>query len=45
MRYNIDSMFYNFDANEMPSVGTEDRVVIFNQLRSLLTRFVHKIKI
>ncbi|EDW66733.1 probable ATP-dependent RNA helicase spindle-E [Drosophila virilis] len=42
MRYNIDSMFYNFDANEMPSVGTEDRVVIFNQLRSLLTRLLGK---
>ncbi|KAH8417162.1 hypothetical protein KR222_005196 [Zaprionus bogoriensis] len=42
MRYNIDSMFYNFDLNEMPSVGTEDRVVIFNQLRSLLTRLLNK---
>ncbi|XP_017954934.1 probable ATP-dependent RNA helicase spindle-E [Drosophila navojoa] len=42
MRYNIDSMFYNFDVNEMPSVGTEDRVVIFNQLRSLLIRLLGK---
>lgn len=38
MRYNMDSMFYNFDVNEMPSVRVEDRAVIFNQLRSLLTR-------
>lgn len=38
MRYNIDSMFYNFDVNELPTVRVEDRVVIFNQLRSLLTQ-------
>lgn len=38
MRYNIDSMFYNFDVNELPTVPAEERAVIFTQLRSLLTQ-------
>ncbi|EDV94932.1 probable ATP-dependent RNA helicase spindle-E [Drosophila grimshawi] len=42
MRYNIDSMFFNFDANELPAVGVEGRLVIFNQLRNLLTRLLGK---
>ncbi|KAH8307656.1 hypothetical protein KR044_007309 [Drosophila immigrans] len=42
MRYNIDSLFYNSDPNELPSVNAESRAVIFNQLRSLLIRLLSK---
>ncbi|KAM8704174.1 hypothetical protein ACLKA7_008726 [Drosophila subpalustris] len=42
MRYNIDSMLFNFDLNEMPSSGVQNRVIFFNQLRSLLTRLLSK---
>ncbi|KAH8358780.1 hypothetical protein KR093_002465 [Drosophila rubida] len=42
MRYNIDSMFYNSDVNELPTISDEGRVLIFNQLHPLLIRLLSK---
>ncbi|XP_034488206.1 probable ATP-dependent RNA helicase spindle-E [Drosophila innubila] len=42
MRYTMDGFLFNYDANELPSAGVQNRVVFFNNLRSLLTRLLSK---
>ncbi|KAH8383191.1 hypothetical protein KR009_007200 [Drosophila setifemur] len=42
MRYCIDSAFFNFEGEELPTVGTNERALIFKQLRSLLHRLLSK---
>lgn len=38
MRYNIDTMFFNFEGEDLPSLNMNDRVSIFKQLRNLINR-------
>lgn len=38
MRYNIDTMFFNFEGEELPSLNMNDRVTIYKELRKLVNR-------
>ncbi|XP_017031541.1 probable ATP-dependent RNA helicase spindle-E [Drosophila kikkawai] len=42
MRYNIDSVFFNFEGEEFPTLGVHDRAKVCNQLRSLVFRLISK---
>ncbi|KAH8236403.1 hypothetical protein KR026_000850 [Drosophila bipectinata] len=42
MRYNIDTMFFNFEGEDLPSLNMNDRVGVFKQLRTLLNRLLSK---
>nr|B3M383.1 RecName: Full=Probable ATP-dependent RNA helicase spindle-E; AltName: Full=Homeless [Drosophila ananassae] len=42
MRYNIDTMFFNFEGEELPSLNMNDRVTIYKELRKLVNRLLSK---
>ncbi|KAH8271336.1 hypothetical protein KR018_007228 [Drosophila ironensis] len=42
MRYNMDTMFFHFDGEEIPLVGANDRRQIYEQLYALLIRLLTK---
>ncbi|KAH8288798.1 hypothetical protein KR054_009748 [Drosophila jambulina] len=42
MRYNFDSVFFNFEGEEFPTMGVHDRIKICNQLRKLIFRLLNK---
>nr|XP_016995353.2 probable ATP-dependent RNA helicase spindle-E [Drosophila takahashii] len=42
MRYNIDSVFFNFKDENYPAVSVNERVSIYTQLRSMMNRLLSK---
>ncbi|XP_020818501.1 probable ATP-dependent RNA helicase spindle-E [Drosophila serrata] len=42
IRYNIDSVFFNFEGEEFPTMGVHERINICNQLRKLVFRLINK---
>ncbi|KAH8363289.1 hypothetical protein KR084_007780 [Drosophila pseudotakahashii] len=42
MRYNIDSVFFNFKDENYPAVSVNERVSIYTQLRSMINRLLSK---